>query len=243
MKSFECIPHCIMLICLWTISIALQAQSRECPYCKGTGKIVKNISASQFGVRTEVKVKCRECGIYYFPSTGHTHIHCSHCRGTGRIGTTAKEPSSSMDEYNPESPLAVWGREVASTVRYGLPVSQQEDAAFKSFAQINPEGAKNYIAWRNILNATAVYYNRCAAMLTTTPVQDIDQIYLNAEKQLRQYSTGLNLPQELYTIANQLARQYYNSYISYRKYCVDMINLQNIKERAIDWQLQQNLFY
>lgn len=102
----------------------------------------KNISASQFGVRTEVKVKCRECGIYYFPSTGHTHIHCSHCRGTGRIGTTAKEPSSSMDEYNPESPLAVWGREVASTVRYGLPVSQQEDAAFKSFAQINPEGAK-----------------------------------------------------------------------------------------------------
>lgn len=203
----------------------------------------KNISASQFGVRTEVKVKCRECGIYYFPSTGHTHIHCSHCRGTGRIGTTAKEPSSSMDEYNPESPLAVWGREVASTVRYGLPVSQQEDAAFKSFAQINPEGAKNYIAWRNILNATAVYYNRCAAMLTTTPVQDIDQIYLNAEKQLRQYSTGLNLPQELYTIANQLARQYYNSYISYRKYCADMINLQNIKERAIDWQLQQNLFY
>lgn len=80
-------------------------------------------------------------------------------------------------------------------------------------------------------------------MLTTTPVQDIDQIYLNAEKQLRQYSTGLNLPQELYTIANQLARQYYNSYISYRKYCADMINLQNIKERAIDWQLQQNLFY
>lgn len=243
MKSFECIPHCIMLICLWTNSIALQAQSRECPYCKGTGKIVKNISASQFGVRTEVKVKCRECGIYYFPSTGHTHIHCSHCRGTGKIGTTAKESSSSMDEYNPESPLAAWGREVASTARYGLPVSQQEDVAFKSFAQINPEGAKNYIAWRNILNATAVYYNRCAAMLTTTPVQDIDQIYLNAEKQLRQYSTGLNLPQDLYTIANQLARQYYNSYISYRKYCADIINLQNIKEQAIDWQLQQNLFY
>lgn len=132
MKSFECIPHCIMLICLWTISIALQAQSRECPYCKGTGKIVKNISASQFGVRTEVKVKCRECGIYYFPSTGHTHIHCSHCRGTGKIGPTAKESSSSMDEYNPESPLAAWGREVASTTRYGLPVSQQEDAASKA---------------------------------------------------------------------------------------------------------------
>lgn len=41
MKSFKCIPHFIMLFCLWTVSIALQAQSRECPYCKGTGKIVK----------------------------------------------------------------------------------------------------------------------------------------------------------------------------------------------------------
>ena len=59
------------------------AQSRKCPYCDGNGTIVKNISVSQYGVRNEVKKKCPTCGIYYYPSSGHSHIHCKYCRGTG----------------------------------------------------------------------------------------------------------------------------------------------------------------
>lgn len=58
---------------------------RICPYCKGEGTIVRTLSTSRFGVENETKVKCYQCGIYYFPSSGHSHIHCSHCRGTGYI--------------------------------------------------------------------------------------------------------------------------------------------------------------
>lgn len=58
---------------------------RQCSYCGGKGKIVKYISVGQYGHKQETKIRCSECGEYYLPSSGHTHIHCSHCRGTGYI--------------------------------------------------------------------------------------------------------------------------------------------------------------
>ncbi|WP_294547020.1 hypothetical protein [uncultured Bacteroides sp.] len=62
-----------------------QKTKRICHYCNGKGKIVRNLSTGQYGVKKEVKVRCNECGGYYLPSTGHSHIHCSHCRGTGYV--------------------------------------------------------------------------------------------------------------------------------------------------------------
>lgn len=58
---------------------------RICHYCNGKGKTVRNLSTGQYGVKDEVKVRCNECGEYYLPSTGHSHIHCSHCHGTGYL--------------------------------------------------------------------------------------------------------------------------------------------------------------
>lgn len=58
---------------------------RVCSYCGGKGKVVRNVSVGQYGVKQEVKVRCSECGEYNLPSSGHTHVHCSHCRGTGYI--------------------------------------------------------------------------------------------------------------------------------------------------------------
>lgn len=58
---------------------------RMCPYCRGKGTIVRTLSTSRFGVEKETKIQCYQCGIYYYPSSGHAHIYCSHCRGTGYI--------------------------------------------------------------------------------------------------------------------------------------------------------------
>lgn len=125
------------------------AQSRKCPYCDGNGTIVKNISVSQYGVRNEVKKKCPTCGIYYYPSSGHSHIHCSHCKGTGVLIAVN---SSVEDSYNPESLEAIWGRQIATNIRYGIPVSEQE------------------------------HCNQCSATLTMTPIANLDRMFAETEK-------------------------------------------------------------
>ena len=61
----------LLLHLLVIVAVAQQ----DCPYCGGTGKIVKNISVSQYGLSKE-KVKCPTCGVVTYKSTGHCHIHC-----------------------------------------------------------------------------------------------------------------------------------------------------------------------
>lgn len=56
--------------------------TRKCAYCSGTGRVTKYYSVATFG-QTETKKKCNECGSYYYPSNGHTHVNCGHCGGTG----------------------------------------------------------------------------------------------------------------------------------------------------------------
>lgn len=56
--------------------------NRQCPYCKGKGRIQKDMNPSTFGTH-DYKVKCEECGQMYMKSTGHTHLTCGHCGGTG----------------------------------------------------------------------------------------------------------------------------------------------------------------
>lgn len=57
---------------------------RKCAYCNGTGKVKKYYSTPTFGL-PETKKHCSECGEDYYPSNGHSHVHCSNCRGTGYV--------------------------------------------------------------------------------------------------------------------------------------------------------------
>ncbi|MDD5870881.1 MAG: hypothetical protein PUC77_05260 [Bacteroidales bacterium] len=57
---------------------------RKCAYCNGTGKVTKYYSTPTYGL-PETKKHCSECGKDYYPSNGHSHVHCSHCHGTGYI--------------------------------------------------------------------------------------------------------------------------------------------------------------
>lgn len=57
---------------------------RQCPYCNGKGRKVYNSHPAWYGT-TDNKVYCSECGEYHLQSTGHSHVSCSHCHGTGQL--------------------------------------------------------------------------------------------------------------------------------------------------------------
>lgn len=65
-------------------SSRVAVSSHQCPYCNGKGRIQKDMNPSMFGTQ-DYKVKCEECGQMYLKSTGHTHVTCGHCGGTGMM--------------------------------------------------------------------------------------------------------------------------------------------------------------
>lgn len=215
-------------------------QSR-CTYCGGTGKIVKNLSVSQYGVRNEIKTRCSECGGYFYPSSGHSHIHCKYCGGTGVRNSRGSNRTSS-DSYESNPQLEAWGREMAYTIKYGLPMSEAESVSYNLLTQNDPASAKRYMEWRNALNAMVVYCNQNSALMTPTNVQTLDNMYNNTEQKLIQCANGVALPQELKNIADQLYRKYKETFISYRKYSAAMLGLQDLENQILDWQLNQLLF-
>ena len=51
-----------------------------CPQCHGTGKMVYEANAAQFGTQYS-EVYCNECGKSFPKSWGHSHITCKICHG------------------------------------------------------------------------------------------------------------------------------------------------------------------
>ncbi|GEM_PF-6655349 len=58
--------------------------SRKCAFCDGTGKKEVSQSIATFGT-TDVKIHCNECGRDFYRSSGHSHVYCGHCGGTGHM--------------------------------------------------------------------------------------------------------------------------------------------------------------
>lgn len=54
-----------------------------CPLCHGSGRIVKDFNVATYG--TDSREKCSECGQWFMRSTGHRHVTCTQCHGTGRM--------------------------------------------------------------------------------------------------------------------------------------------------------------
>lgn len=236
----------ILSLTLLFTAVAAWGQ-HKCPYCNGTGKIVKNISVSQYGIRQETKVKCPECGIYYLPSTGHTHIHCSHCKGTGRLsdGSSNNNSSNSRVAYDPDSPEGMWARSVVMTVKYGLAYTDEENAAVERLGKSDPSMAQLWIKYRNILNMGTSYFNEQNAKIAYRwdKVANVDNIKNSFDKQLAEIAPLLKLPPDLYAVYQRLYNSYQNAYKVYRSNTNSSESMQNMQNALDNYILQQNLFY
>ena len=54
----------------------------KCNYCNGTGRKAVDQSVATFGL-SDPMVHCNECGRDYHRSTGHSHVTCGQCGGSG----------------------------------------------------------------------------------------------------------------------------------------------------------------
>lgn len=113
----------LLSVFLCCLSIAVWGQS--CGYCNGTGKMIINKGTATYG--SDELVWCKECQKHFYRSTGHMHIHCKYCKGTGRRQSSSSNSSSegytSTDEIAAINPQA-YG--MAMDALYGLPNTEEE---------------------------------------------------------------------------------------------------------------------
>lgn len=57
-------------------------QRRACSLCHGKGRIVRDFPPPTYGTK-DSRVRCNECGGYFWQSTGHSHVTCPTCHGRG----------------------------------------------------------------------------------------------------------------------------------------------------------------
>lgn len=68
---------------LETLSTSNSSSTGKCSYCNGKGKKIVDQSNMTFGSNDPL-VYCNECGKSFHRSTGHSHVFCGHCGGTGK---------------------------------------------------------------------------------------------------------------------------------------------------------------
>lgn len=65
-----------------TNSSITTSSTLKCNYCNGTGRKAVDHSVATFGL-SDPMVHCNECGRDYHRSTGHSHVTCGQCGGSG----------------------------------------------------------------------------------------------------------------------------------------------------------------
>lgn len=209
--------------CILT-TLALYAD-HDCPYCKGTGKIVKNISTSRFGHDYEAKVRCKECGVEYLPSTGHTHIHCKYCGGRGKIADSYSANSSSYGDagyvegvpsvldldYNV---MTMQAQLDVRTQYYGFPISSNEQALLD---KLTPTQLNAYSQLRAVINSAEIYANEAiqknwARNMTMQEVQNTFNTLNSQSNTISEQNTAIfqTIPAEILTPLFNILTAYSN---------------------------------
>lgn len=157
MKRF--LTTLLLLHLLVVVAVAQQ----DCPYCKGTGTIVKNLAVSRYGA-ADYKVKCPTCGAITMKSTGHSHIHCKYCGGTGKKSSSASSSRNSsssrtLDDLARENPAAF---SMAMSIKYGIPMG---DTEFDCVNGLDSYLQKLYMQLRNLLENDIIFCNQSISML------------------------------------------------------------------------------
>lgn len=223
-----------MLLCCFFIA----AYGQTCGYCNGTGKMITNKGGGTYGHSNDDLVWCSDCEKYFYRSTGHAHIHCKYCNGTGRRSSSSS--SNHSDSYNPESPEAALGWNIASTMRYGVPVTEEESAYYAEYQRIDPAGAAQYKKLRDLINSTVIYHNRQLALQNWQTVKSLDAYQNHMMKQIGELSSTFTPTQGLINIVNKyLMAKLGGAYGNYRRYCESQESIQNAKDRLFNEQLMR----
>lgn len=174
----------LISLMLFHLLVTVAMAQQDCPYCGGTGKMVKNIAVSQYGL-SDYKVKCPTCGVITLKSTGHTHIHCKFCRGTGKKSSTSNSRNSSssrrtLDDIARENPAAF---SAAMSIKYGIPM---DDTEYEYVSGLDSQMQKLYMQLRNLVENDIIYSNQSIAMLwyRTMTANSVNQRANNTYQQI-----------------------------------------------------------
>jgi len=234
-----------LILSLLLTTLFAMAQS-VCSICGGKGTVAKNITTFQYGLGYNYRVKCPICGAVTLKSSGHTHVRCSGCGGTGRSKSYSNSSISNNNvTYDPDSPEGIWARHVAITLRYGIPFSTEEEVAVKQLARTNSAMAKRWMEYREVLNIGTSYFNECNAKImgkwdNVTNVDNSKRMYDNM---LAEKTSNLQISNELYEIYKRYYAIYEKAYQDYRNNTRTFESLRNLEESIDDYILQKNLFY
>lgn len=142
--------------------------ARDCHYCKGTGKVIIEASTTNFGTNYRTKW-CNICNRQV--SSGHDHIFCKHCGGSGSISSDSSSSgnySYSAGGISTESPSGMSAAPCYGTTQggvsyfwqgvYGLPIQDDEVEAYQNLQKTNSEYARKWKSWRMKINASYSTY-------------------------------------------------------------------------------------
>lgn len=221
-----------LLLLVTVVMTVCIANAQNCRYCGGTGTVVKNLGTVQYGLSGDYKVRCSTCGAVTLKSTGHAHIHCTHCGGSGRTGTSgnSRESGSDVSTSNPFAQSIAW------TLKYGLPMSDEESAAVN---RLDNNTKKKYMDWRNYLNAQTMWVNRNNECLVAIDLNYFDNQMKIIGERTSQLSSGFSVPQDLYTIANCLLDKFKQSVIRYRNYLSAQQSIGNLQNQLDNYILMR----
>lgn len=224
-----------MVVIVFAVCSSAMAQ-RKCKACRGTGTIVKSISVSRYGLSNDYKVKCPTCGKVYLKSSGHSHVSCRMCGGTGYVNDTSSSSGGSASERLNEIAAAnPQAYNVAMTVKYGLRMTDEEYSEICSMDEYN---AKQYMKWRDVMNNFVIQANKAMRLgWITGNVEFVDNLKSTSDRQLSELVSTFSVTSGLKAISDKLHSTYNRTYSNYRNLELQKANLNRVQDQLFQYQL------
>ena len=229
-----------MLFCCFFIA----AYGQTCGYCNGTGKMIINKGIATYG--NDELVWCKECQKHFHRSTGHMHIHCKYCKGTGRRQSSSNNSSSggytSTDEIAAIDPQA-YG--MAMNALYGLPSTEEEMNLIRKMLAENETNGRRYIEYRNNLNSAKIHFTQMMRMGNYSgTVQELDKYFESVIRRANEIMENLYFPYDrALRILQEHAGTVEAAYKSYRSAVGFQQNLNNLNDQLFMQELMRNSIY
>lgn len=235
-----------ILLSMFLCCFFIAAYGQSCSYCNGTGKMIINKGVSTYG--NDVLVWCKECQKHFYRSTGHMHIHCKYCKGTGiRQSSSSSSGSSggytSLDEIAAINPQA-YG--MAMNALYGLPSTEEEMNLIRKMLAENETNGRRYIEYRNNLNSAKIHFTQMMRMGNTsgTTVQELDKYFESVIRRANEIMENLYFPYDrALRILQEHASTVESAYKSYRSAVGFQQNLNNLNDQLFMQELMRNSIY